>query len=106
METLFDPAVYGEVLRRVESIQPGSQRQWGKMTVAQMLEHTARALEMAAGKKKSKQAFLGKMIGWNIPEGLCGPETLPEKCTDRTRLCDSGRTRLRPHEGTGEDASG
>ena len=74
METLFDPAVYGKVLRRVESIQPGSQRQWGKMTVAQMLEHTARALEMAAGKKESKQAFLGKMIGWKFRKGFVGPE--------------------------------
>ena len=60
METLFDPAVYKEVLRRVESTQPSSERQWGTMTVAQMLEHTARALEMAAGKKKSTQTLLGK----------------------------------------------
>ena len=64
METLFDPVSYRDVLRRVESIQPNSQRQWGKMTVAQMLEHVSRALEMAAGRKESKQAFLGKMIGW------------------------------------------
>jgi hypothetical protein len=28
-----------------------------------MLEHAARALEVAAGKKESKQAFLGKMTG-------------------------------------------
>ena len=77
METLFDPAVYGEVLRRVESIQPGSQRQWGKMTVAQMLEHTARALEVAAGKKKSKQAFLGKIIGWRFRKGFVSPKPFP-----------------------------
>jgi hypothetical protein len=63
METLFDPVSYRKVLRRVESIQSDSRRQWGKMTVAQMLEHAARALEVAAGKKESKQAFLGKMTG-------------------------------------------
>src|ERR1700674_4239099 len=74
METLFDPAVYREVLRRVESIQPGSPRQWGKMTAAQMLEHTARVLEMAAGKKESKQAFLGKMIGWIFWRGFVRPK--------------------------------
>jgi hypothetical protein len=77
METLFDTAVYGEVLRRVESIQPGSQRQWGKMTVAQMLEHTARALEVAAGKKESKQAFLGKIIGWIFRKGFVSPKPFP-----------------------------
>jgi hypothetical protein len=43
------------------------------MTAAQMLEHTARALEMAAGKKKSKQALLGKIIGWIFRKGFVGP---------------------------------
>jgi hypothetical protein len=74
METLFDPVSYREVLRRVESIQSNSRRQWGKMTVAQMLEHSARALEIAAGKKDSKQAFLGKMIGWIFWKGFVGPK--------------------------------
>jgi hypothetical protein len=74
METLFDPVSYREVLRRVESIQSDSRRQWGKMTVAQMLEHAARVLEMAAGKKASKQAFLGKMIGWIFWKDFVGPK--------------------------------
>jgi hypothetical protein len=77
METLFDPAVYREILRRVELLQPDSQRQWGKMTAAQTLEHTARALEMAAGKKKSKQAFLGKIIGWTFRKGFVSPKPFP-----------------------------
>jgi hypothetical protein len=64
MKTLFDPAAYQEITRRVESLQPSSPRQWGKMTVSQMLEHSARALEIAAGKKQTKQAFVGKAIGW------------------------------------------
>ena len=49
MKTLFDPAAYQEITRRVESLQPGAPRQWGKMTVSQMLEHSARALEIAVG---------------------------------------------------------
>ena len=72
METLFDPVSHREVLRRVESIQSDSRRHWGKMTVAQMLEHAARALEIAAGRKESKQAFLGKMIGWIFWKGFVG----------------------------------
>ena len=74
METLFDSVSYREALRRVESIRSDSRRQWGKMTVAQMLEHSARALEIAAGKKDSKQAFLGKMIGWIFWKGFVGPK--------------------------------
>jgi hypothetical protein len=74
LETLFAPVSYRDVLGRVESIQPHSQRQWGKMTAAQMLEHAARALEMAAGKKQSKQAFLGKLIGWIFWKDFVGPK--------------------------------
>jgi uncharacterized protein DUF1569 len=74
METLFDPVSYREVRRRVESIQSDSWRQWGKMTVAQMLEHAARTLEIAAGQKESKQAFLGKVISWIFWKGFVGPK--------------------------------
>ena len=77
MKSLFDPVVYEEIVRRVESIQPGSERQWGKMSVAQMLEHTARALEMAAGKTPRKQAFLGKMIGWIFWKDFVGEKPFP-----------------------------
>ena len=72
METLFDPAVYQTILHRVESIRPGSERLWGKMTPAQMLEHTARALDMATGKKPMKQALLGKLIGWTVRKSFVG----------------------------------
>ena len=72
MKTIFDPVAYAEIARRVESVQPDSQRQWGKMTAAQMLEHTARAVEMAAGKRPSKQALLGKSIGWIFRKDFVG----------------------------------
>jgi hypothetical protein len=74
METLFNPAVHEQMLRRVDALQPGAERQWGKMTVGQMLEHAARALEMAAGKRESKQALLGKLIGWIFRGGFVGPK--------------------------------
>lgn len=74
MQTLFDPVAYQDVLRRVDSIQPQSERRWGKMSASQMLEHTARALEVATGKRVSKQAFLGKMIGWMFWKGFVGPK--------------------------------
>ncbi len=64
MKTLFDRATYEDTLRRVESLQPDSPRQWGKMSAAQMLEHNTRGLEMAIGRNYQKQALPGKMIGW------------------------------------------
>ena len=36
--SLFDRDVLKAMLARIESLRPDSQRQWGKMTVAQMLD--------------------------------------------------------------------
>lgn len=44
------------------------------MSAAQMLEHTARALEMATGRKRTKQALLGKLIGWIFRKDFVGPK--------------------------------
>lgn len=78
MKTLFEPAAYQEIVRRLDSIHANSPRQWGKMTVAQMLEHEARVLEMAAGKTPSSQAALGKVLGWAFRKGFVGPDPFPK----------------------------
>lgn len=72
MDSLFDPEVHRTLQRRLDALKPDAPRQWGKMTPAQMLEHTARALDMAAGKTASKQALLGKLIGWMFRAGFVG----------------------------------
>lgn len=72
MKTVFDASTCDELLRRVDLILPGSTRQWGKMSAAQMLEHTARALEAATGKRQMNQAFVGKLIGWIFRRGFVG----------------------------------
>lgn len=78
MKTLFEASEYQEILRRLDSIHGNSPRQWGKMSVAQMLEHTARALEMAAGKIPGKQAPIGKVLGWAFRKGFVGPDPFPK----------------------------
>lgn len=72
MGTLFNPKTYEEVLRRVTSLKPDSVRQWGRMSPAQMLEHTSRALEMAIGIKPVNQVFLGKLVGWMARKDFVG----------------------------------
>ena len=47
MKSLFDQSTYDEVISRLDRLAPDTARQWGKMSPAQMLEHCARALEMA-----------------------------------------------------------
>ena len=34
-----------EIVRRLEALKPDAQRQWGKMSVAQMLEHNSHRRE-------------------------------------------------------------
>lgn len=76
METVFDPAVYQRLIDRIDSLTPKSSRIWGKMSVSQMLEHVARALEMATGRRTRKQAVLGKLIGWIFRADFVGQKPL------------------------------
>jgi uncharacterized protein DUF1569 len=72
MKSLFDPDVFRHTVTRIETLPPAASRQWGKMTPAQMLEHSTRALEMACGKGPQKQVLLGKLIGWTVRRNFVG----------------------------------
>jgi hypothetical protein len=64
MKTVFDAETHDELIERLGKLKPDAERQWGKMSPAQMLEHTARAVEMATGDVPMKQHLIGKAIGW------------------------------------------
>ena len=62
MKTIFDTDTRDELLERIRKLSSDSPRHWGKMAPSQMMEHAARALDMAMGKKPMKQIFLGKLL--------------------------------------------
>lgn len=65
MKTIFDPNTRDELMERIGRLRPDAERQWGKMTPVQAMEHTARVLEMATSDEQPiKQIFLGKALGW------------------------------------------
>ena len=72
MKTLFDADTYAEVLERLGRLTPETQHEWGKMSPSQMMEHTARALDMATGRKPMKQVFIGKAISWIFKKDFLG----------------------------------
>jgi len=74
MKTIFDPETHAELLDRLGKLTPDNERQWGKMSPSQMMEHTARALEMATGKKPMKQHILGKALSWIFKKNFLGEE--------------------------------
>ena len=63
MKSLFTPSDVKEILNRIDKIESTSQRQWGKMNVAQMLAHCANGLEMALGVINPRRVFIGRLIG-------------------------------------------
>ena len=75
MKTLFDPAGRDEVLERLMRLSPYSERQWGKMTPSQMMEHAARALEMASGKRPMKWHIIGKALSWVFKKEFLGEKS-------------------------------
>ncbi len=74
MTTLFDDAAYAAMVTRVTSFSQTATRQWGRMTHAQMLEHLARALDMAVGRGPQRQVWLGRLIGWMVRKPFLGPK--------------------------------
>jgi hypothetical protein len=63
MKTIFDKTTRDEIINRINSLNENSAAQWGKMNVSQMMKHCTQWDEMALGKKKYKQSFLGKLFG-------------------------------------------
>ena len=78
MKTIFDAATHSELQERLGRLTSTSERQWGKMSPSQAMEHTARALEMAAGHKPMKHHIIGKLLSWVYRNKFLGEEPFPK----------------------------
>ena len=70
MKNLFDKDAHTEIISRINSLTPQTQRQWGKMNVAQMLAHCKEAFRVPLSEKKMPRMYLGLLIGWMIKPKL------------------------------------
>jgi hypothetical protein len=102
MQTIFDPSTRDDVLRRIDAVQPGSERQWGKMSAGQMFEHLARTLEMPAGRRPTNQVFIGKLISWIFKSQFLGEKpfsrnspTGPEFIVKDDPSLEAGRAKVK-----------
>ena len=66
MKNLFDKDTYTEITGRINALTFQSQRQWGKMNVAQMLAHCKEAFKVPLSDKKMPRSILGLLVGWMI----------------------------------------
>jgi hypothetical protein len=63
MEDLFDPTSAEELRSRIHAVSAASERQWGKMCAAQMLEHCARGKETATGDLRPPRVLISWVLG-------------------------------------------
>jgi hypothetical protein len=74
MKTIFEKTAHDELLERLAKLEINSERQWGKMTPSQMMEHVARAIEMAISKEPKKQILPGKLFSRFFRKEYLGPD--------------------------------
>lgn len=70
MKNLFEPAAVTEVKERIARLRPNSERQWGKMTPAQMLAHCAAGMQMATGELRAPRVFIGRLLGGLVKRSM------------------------------------
>jgi hypothetical protein len=63
MKSVLDQTTREELKSRIAALSENSKAQWGKMNIGQMMRHCARWDEMAQGKTKYRQSFIGKLFG-------------------------------------------
>lgn len=101
MKSLFDKPAYEEIVNRLENLNPDSQRQWGKMDVAQMLAHLQQAFKVPLSERPMPRMFLGRLIGVFIKSKLYndspwskGLPTAPEFIIKDTRNFEKEKQQL------------
>ncbi len=92
MQNLFEASSSKEVRNRIAALSPKSERQWGSMSVAQMLAHCSAWMEMAAGMTSQKQSLLGRLFGKLAKRSVLGTEPIRRNMpTDKSLLISDER---------------
>lgn len=63
MKNLFEPATAEELMQRLATLRPDSERQWGKLNPPQMLAHCSAFMEVVGGEKFPPRSAIGRLVG-------------------------------------------
>lgn len=63
-----------ELAARIRSLQPDSHRQWGKMSVIQMLEHCRLFDDWIQSGEPNRQTLIGKLVGRAVLRRMLRPD--------------------------------
>lgn len=98
---LHDATAREALVARVDRLRPDSTRQWGKMSVDQMLHHLNAGLEMTLGRLPAQRKAVGiprpllKFLVFNLPWPKGKAPTAPELIAAGTYDFESERARLK-----------
>lgn len=90
MKNLFETASAMELKQRIKLLRPDSEKQWGLMSVAQMLAHCSAWMEMAAGLKTPPRNFLGRIVGKVAKKSVLGQKPIPRDMPTEKSLIIQG----------------
>lgn len=72
-DSLFDAAGRARLLTRIDALRADSPRQWGTMTIGQMLAHCQQPLRVALGELPLKRSVMGLLFGRMAKKKLLAP---------------------------------
>jgi hypothetical protein len=76
MKTLFETSSASEIRQRIGLLRSDSERQWGAMTVAQMLAHCSVWMETAAGLHAPPWSIVGRVFGKVAKKSILGDKPI------------------------------
>jgi hypothetical protein len=92
MKSLFDKNAVDELSGRINKLSAASEREWGKMDVAQMLAHCAITMEVATGQRHPARMFIGRVLGPIFKSDYMGPKPLRKGSpTDKSFIVQDAR---------------
>jgi hypothetical protein len=71
---LFEANTAKNIEQRIHSLSATSARQWGQMSVSQMMAHLRTVLQLATGERTEKPQLIGKLLGPFIKRVVFSPK--------------------------------
>jgi Protein of unknown function (DUF1569) len=92
MNNLYNQTDVSGILDRIEQLTQNAERQWGKMSVSQMLAHCNVSLETAMGLNFPKRMFVGRIIGSFLKSKILNEKPLAKNTpTDKSYIFPDNR---------------
>ena len=76
LPTLHQTEPYLAIVKRIHDLSPDARRQWGKMSVSQMLNHCRVAIMLYLEPAPRKQMLIGKLMAWMFKESYLNQKPL------------------------------